>query len=208
MSWSAGAVVLKNIMFVSTAAGSISIPLRPVRPSARSFAFLWSSFSLGRLFSRANSAPAAIMPDWRIAPPNILRKRRARSIVSAEPARAEPTGAPRPLEKHTLIVSKCFAYSFSGMSVAAVALKSLAPSRCVRRPALRAVFITDSSWSIGQTLPPPWLWVFSSTRSFVVGKCMFAGRSAAVSWPAVNRPRSPAMSRHITPDRAAGPPDS
>ena len=48
---------------------------------------------------------------------------------SAEPHRAEPTGAPRPFEKQTLTVSKWAAQASAGMPVATAALKMREPSR-------------------------------------------------------------------------------
>ena len=51
------------------------------------------------------------MPACRMPPPKSLRSRRARRIASAEPASAEPTGAPSPLEKQIETVSKCCAHS-------------------------------------------------------------------------------------------------
>ena len=56
--------------------------------------------------------------------------------MSFGPASAEPTGAPSPLLKQTLTVSKCLAHSASAMPVAAAAFQSRAPSRCVRKPGL------------------------------------------------------------------------
>ena len=50
--------------------------------------------------------PAATIPDWRKAPPSICFQRQASAIVSSEPARTAPTGAPRPLVKSIHAVSK------------------------------------------------------------------------------------------------------
>ena len=58
-----------------------------------------------------------MIPAWRIPPPNCLRNRRARAMNSLLPASADPTGAPSPLEKQTLTVSKWRAYSRSGVPV-------------------------------------------------------------------------------------------
>ena len=44
-------------------------------------------------------------PACRNPPPYICLKRLARSMKADRPARAEPTGAPSPLEKHTFTVS-------------------------------------------------------------------------------------------------------
>ena len=51
-------------------------------------------------------------------------------ITSSEPTIAEPTGAPSPLLKQTLTVSKCSAHRRPEMPLATTALKSRAPSRC------------------------------------------------------------------------------
>ena len=55
------------------------------------------------------------MPTCRIPPPKSLRSRRARRIASPMPARAEPIGAPSPLEKQIETVSKYCAHSRAGV---------------------------------------------------------------------------------------------
>ena len=45
--------------------------------------------------------PAARMPACRMPPPCILRRRCARRDERCEPATSEPTGAPRPFDRHT-----------------------------------------------------------------------------------------------------------
>ena len=52
-----------------------------------------------RWCSSAYSAAAHSTPTWRMPPPSILRKRRARSTSARPPAITDPTGAPSPLEK-------------------------------------------------------------------------------------------------------------
>ena len=46
-------------------------------------------------------AAAARRPTCLMAPPNIFRNRLARAMKAADPASADPTGAPRPFEKQT-----------------------------------------------------------------------------------------------------------
>ena len=78
-----------------------------------------------------------------------LAIRRAFLICSFGPASAEPTGAPSPLLKQTLTVSKCCAQSRASMPVATTALNSRAPSRCVRSPLACAQSQIDSTTSYG-----------------------------------------------------------
>jgi hypothetical protein len=59
-------------------------------------------------------AIAASSPAWRQPPPTTLRQRRARSISARSPSSIEPTGAPRPFEKHTDTLSKPRATSRAG----------------------------------------------------------------------------------------------
>ena len=108
-----------------------------------------------------------MMPACRMAPPRTLRKPRAWRIASAEPARAEPTGAPSPLEKQIETVSKCLAHSRAGMPVATTAFISRAPSRCMARWFSRAQWRIASMLASGWIRPPPRLCVFSSQTSRV-----------------------------------------
>jgi hypothetical protein len=79
-------------------------------------------------------------------PPAILRTRFARATSSFEPTSAEPTGAPRPLLKHTETLSnrsamaRASAYGSVPLASACTtaALKTRAPSRCVASPWRRA----------------------------------------------------------------------
>src|SRR5579859_7358738 len=102
------------------------------------------------------------MPAWRMPPPHILRKRRARSTISFEATKAEPTGAPRPLEKQTLTVSQWAAYCFSEMPVATAAFQRRAPSMWTAKPFDLAERESSARVSIGQTLPEPELLLFST----------------------------------------------
>ena len=99
-------VKLKIKILVSTSSGLISIPLISASPLANDFAFAWSSLNLILLFSSAYKAPAAMIPACLMPPPNCFRKRLASIIKSLLPTKAEPTGAPSPFEKQTLIESK------------------------------------------------------------------------------------------------------
>ena len=148
------------------------------------------------------------MPTCRIAPPCCLRKNRALAITSADPAKTEPTGAPSPFEKQTLTVSKWLAYPASLTPLTAEAFHSRAPSRCNAKPCPRAVLVTDSICSSGQTLPPPRLWVFSMQTRLGGAKWSSLGGSAASSCPAVNCPRRPSSRLTCTPASAAGAPAS
>ena len=71
---------------------------------------------------------SARTPDCRIAPPKSLRKRLLSRMNSFEPANAEPTGAPRPLEKQTETESNPFRISASDVLEATAAFQSRAPS--------------------------------------------------------------------------------
>ncbi len=74
------------------------------------------------------------------SPPAASRRRtaflflRAFLIVSALPATIDPTGAPRPFEKHMLTVSAHATYSRNGTPVATTAFASRAPSRWTFNP--------------------------------------------------------------------------
>ena len=94
------------------------------------------------------------------------------------------------------------------MPVATTAFQILAPSRCMASLASRAASWTWRIRSSGQMLPPPRLCVFSRHTTFVRGKCSFCGRKAERTSSAEKIPRCPRSSRHITPEIAAGPPDS
>ena len=59
---------------------------------------------------------------------------RAPHDLSAEPTISEPTGAPRPLDRHTAIVSATAPYAVNGVPVATCAFQIRAPSRCSAQP--------------------------------------------------------------------------
>jgi hypothetical protein len=91
-------------------------------------------------------AAAASTPAWRIAPPAILRMRRARAISSREPHSADPAGVPSPLLKQTETESNRPAMRRASASdrsppapaCATAALNRRAPSRWAARPLPRA----------------------------------------------------------------------
>ena len=54
-------------------------------------------------------------------------------MVAASPTRTDPTGAPRPLERHIEMVSKSLTIRAASIPLATTALNILAPSRWVRQ---------------------------------------------------------------------------
>src|SRR3954471_15966206 len=145
----------KITMFVSTVAGSSPTPGSSARPSASRRARAWSSARRSTWWSSAYSPAAATIPDWRSAPPSICFHRHASAISSADPARHAPTGAPRPLVKSSHALSKPPAHDAASTPLATTAFMRRAPSRCVRRPCIRATPSTSSTCSSGHTRPPP-----------------------------------------------------
>src|SRR3954452_1935522 len=145
----------KITMVVSTAAGSSPTPGSSARPSASRRARAWSSARRSTWWSSAYSPAAATIPDWRSAPPSICFHRHASAISSADPARHAPTGAPRPLVKSSHALSKPPAHDAASTPLATTAFMRRAPSRCVRRPCIRATPRTASTSSSGHTRPPP-----------------------------------------------------
>ena len=115
-------------MLVSTVSGS-----RP-HASASSRAFAWSSASRSTWWSRACSPAAARMPTCRIPPPIRLRRTRASAMASEVPTISEPTGAPRPFDRHTDITSAQAPYDANGTPVATWAFHIRAPSRWTPMP--------------------------------------------------------------------------
>ena len=69
-------------------------------PSAKCFAFRWSSWRILSARSKAYKPAAANIPDCLNPPPNGLRSLFARSINALLPPITEPTGQPRPFDKH------------------------------------------------------------------------------------------------------------
>src|SRR3954467_1632532 len=145
----------KITMFVSTAAGSSPTPGSSARPSASRRARAWSSARRSTWWSSAYSPAAATIPDWRSAPPSICFHRHASAMSSADPASHAPTRAPRPLVKASHALSKPPAQDAASTPLATTAFMRRAPSRCVRRPCIRATPRTASTSSSGHTRPPP-----------------------------------------------------
>ena len=69
-----------------------------------------------------------------MAPPKRCFSIRARTISSCDPAITAPRGAPRPLEKHSVTVSKSPPICAAGRPLATAAFARRAPSRCSARP--------------------------------------------------------------------------
>ena len=79
----------------------------------------------------------------------------------------EPTGAPKPLEKQTEIVSKYFPYSANETPDATWAFQMRAPSKCKANPSSSAPVRRAAISEIGCTVPPPKLCVFSTAIAVV-----------------------------------------
>src|SRR6267142_2643547 len=79
-----------------------------------------------------------MMPACRMAPPICCLRRHASAMKSRGPARAAPTGAPRPLVKSIHAESKGAAHSWAGTPEATTAFKRRAPSMWVESPRRRA----------------------------------------------------------------------
>src|ERR1700733_10154330 len=99
-------------MFVSV--GFVSLPPLLVHVSPIFLARVWHALSfppspqgpLPKLSSTATRAAAAMMPACRVPPPIDFRILRACLMNDTEPTMILPIGAPRPLEKHILTLSK------------------------------------------------------------------------------------------------------
>ena len=128
--------------------------------------------------SRATSPAAARMPTWRMPPPIRFRSTRARATRSADPASSEPTGAPRPFDRHDVTVATPADRWARVVPVATEALNSRAPSRWTGTPTAT----TAASRSRGQGRPPEARWV-SSTQTA-------AGRGQRCSAPATSQATS------------------
>ena len=128
----------------------------------------WSSTSRSRS-ARATRAAAAMTPACLIPPPNRFRRYLISSTADCSPQTIDPTGAPSPFEKQNWIVSADAAHRSAGKPVAATALKMRAPSMWIASPCSRAVDEVASIVSIGMTLPPERLCVFSQTSSPILG---------------------------------------
>ena len=100
-------------------------------------------------------------------PPRRLRSRRPPVITSSGPAKSEPTGAHRPLDRQHITVVAGAAHAAAPTPVAASALKRRAPSRWIG--ASPAAAATARSRSIDQTAPEAAMWVFSRHTSETAG---------------------------------------
>ena len=95
---------------------------------AHQLTFSWSSASLSTLFSIAYIPAAAMTPACRMPPPQAFLCLRARYMSSSEPTSTEPTGEPRPLERHMDTEEAFSQRSLGVVSRATQALNILAPS--------------------------------------------------------------------------------
>ena len=151
---------------------------------------------------------AAMMPACRMPLPNILRKRRARTMKSREPHTTEPTGRRQALRHAEGDRVDVRARSRdAGRFSATAALNRRAPSRCTGTLAPCATAAT-AAISSGVMQVPPWpLCVFSSTRApSGAGGCS-PGRSASRTCSGVRKPRAVFTGRICTPPSRALPAD-
>mmetsp|Transcript_9561 Transcript_9561/g.23609 ORF Transcript_9561/g.23609 Transcript_9561/m.23609 type:complete len:207 (-) Transcript_9561:640-1260(-) len=140
-------------------------------PAASSFIRTWSRCSTGWISFMAISAAAASTPAWRMVPPQAFRSRRHLAINSCVPTMTEPTGAPRPLDRHTDTESAAATQRPGDTPSAAAAFQMRAPSMCNLMPTSRANSPHLSTYSRGSTRPPHLLCVCSMHSTRVVGKC-------------------------------------
>ena len=126
-------------------------------------------------------------------------------MKAEEPARAAPTGAPRPLLKSIQMDSKWRPNSAAGVPVATTAFITRAPSQWVLRPCSWATSVTPRTCSSDQQLPPPKFEVCSTDTSLETGECRVGGRSAAATCAGVKMPRSPCSGRSRARLMTAGP---
>ena len=96
-----------------------------------------------------------------------MRQTRASVTAASDPTSIEPTGAPSPLEKHTVSTSTWAPYVANGVPVATCAFQSRAPSRCTATPTEPDQDRSASRSAIGSTAPPAKLWVFSTETAAV-----------------------------------------
>ena len=84
-----------------------------------------------------------------------------------DPATSEPTGAPNPFERQNITESTFFAITATWSPSAVAALKIRAPSKCTLSPSLCASSQISFRRSVGYTVPPAMLLVFSRQTSAV-----------------------------------------
>src|SRR5258706_12297601 len=102
-------------------------------------------------------------------PPYILRSRWQDLISALVPATHEPTGAPSPLERHTLTESNPAASSRSVLPHVTAAFHRRAPSRWAFMPSSCVIRTTSASSAGSHTLPPASFCVFS-TATILLGE--------------------------------------
>ena len=122
-------------MLLCTVARSTLNPGTRARASARYLALAWSSRSRGIIVRSATRPGAAMMPAWRMAPPNDRRTRFARSMNVFVPASSDPTGADSPFDRQTQTESTERVSSRASTPRATAALNTRAPSRWTANPA-------------------------------------------------------------------------
>ncbi|MOA24958.1 hypothetical protein D3C78_1456570 [compost metagenome] len=140
-------------------------------PSLKRRARAWSSTSRPVIDCTPSSPAAAMMPDCRCVPPSMRRKVRARDITALLPASTAPTGALRPLDRHSDTVSAYCVISAAGTPSATAALNKRAPSRCTGMPPALAMPYTARMCSSGRTAPPALLCDVSIATSAVFSRC-------------------------------------
>mmetsp|Transcript_6219 Transcript_6219/g.15858 ORF Transcript_6219/g.15858 Transcript_6219/m.15858 type:complete len:280 (-) Transcript_6219:2025-2864(-) len=161
---------LRKQMLLCTGRPTLRPSILP-SPVASSVMRRWSRWITGWISLSAMSAAAASTPACRMVPPHALRSRRALRMNSASPRMTLPTGAPRPLERHTLTVSAAATQRAGETPSAAAAFHIRAPSRCSLMPFSLHSCPHLSRYSRGSTRPPHLLWVCSTHSRRVVGKC-------------------------------------
>ncbi|KAL2287394.1 hypothetical protein FJTKL_05862 [Diaporthe vaccinii] len=134
--------------------------------------------SLPNVSSTATRAAAATTPDCRSPPPMVLRVHRACLMVLLVPRRMLPIGAPRPLEKHSVSVSKHSAKSLMLPAPDAATSQSRAPSRCILMPCSLAHL--EMRWTSDRGINIPFR-VFSSEMTRVGQVCTLSSMWAC-SW--------------------------
>ena len=143
------------------------------------------------------------MPACRIPPPSIFRTLLASLMKSWFPTKTEPTGAPRPFDKHRETVSKLLANSLGVHLLAMAAFINLAPSRCERRLTFLAAAVAHCIYLGDSGLP---LYVFSRQRSLVRGKCISSDFTFPIATSmSIDPSSSTGTVCGITPPRAAVP---
>lgn len=113
----------------------------------------WPLESVPNVTSTATRAAAVTTPACRSPPPIDFRTHLPCLIRLLEPTTMLPIGAPRPLEKHRLMVSKHAQKSAREPAPLATTSQRRAPSQCMRMPFARAnAEMRWTSWS-GMIMP-------------------------------------------------------